>query len=464
MMSGYAKIPDLFKVLVAAVAAASICILATAPIVSSARGAAGELSAAEAIPERRAFLLKHPSRIPTFGADIAPIIFQHCTPCHRPGEVAPFPLLTYKDVFRRAKLIRLVTEGHYMPPWKPEPGYGEFLDSRRLSTNEIAAIKEWVDRGAPEGNPSDMPALPQFQSGWALGQPDLVVTMPAPYQIPADGPDVYRCFAVPLKLPQDRYFTAFDFHPSNRRIVHHAMIVEALSGAAEHRETVPGAGYPCFGDFGLLPTARVGLWTPGAVPLKEPPGVARVLKKGSDIIVQIHFHPTGKVEREQSSIGFYFSKQPPHKIPVELTLGSIDIDITAGAKAYKVTSSYVVPIDVELLAVIPHAHFLGKEIKASAVLPDGEVKPLLLIKDWDFNWQQWYRYTSPIKLPQGTRVDAQWIYDNSADNARNPAHPPRRVMWGVLSTDEMAEMKLEVVAERQSEAEQLLHGNLEVAR
>lgn len=392
----------------------------------------------------------------TFNKDVAPVIFQHCAPCHRPDQVAPFPLLSYQDVKKRARLISEVMEKRLMPPWKPESGSGDFLGVRRLTDEQVGMMKQWADAGSVEGDPRDLPLLPRFPSDWYLGQPDLVATMSEPFEVPADGPDVYRCFVLPLALPGNKYFVAFDLRPSNRRVVHHALAVEAVGGAARRLETSPGAGYPCFGGFGILPTGRVGFWTPGAVPVPEPEHVARVLKKNSDLVLQIHFHPTGKVEKEQSTVAFYFAQEPPARIPADITLGSINLDIPPGEKNYKVTDSYILPIDVEVIGIIPHAHYLGREIKAMATLPDGTVKALLWIKDWDFNWQQEYRYAAPVKLPRGTRLEMEWIYDNSADNPRNPNHPPKRVTWGEQTTDEMAELHLEVIAERPAEIRQLL--------
>jgi len=381
----------------------------------------------------------------TFAKDIAPIIFNHCSTCHRPGQVAPFPLLSYADVKKRAKLIALVTQSRTMPPWKPEPGYGDFLGARRLSDEQVAMIQRWVEEGAPEGNPRDLPPAPHFSDAWSLGKPDLVVKMPEPFTVPADGPDVYHCFVVPISAPENQDVVAYEFRPSNPLVVHHAIVVEDAYGAARRLETQPGAGYPCFGGFGFPVAGYLGIWTPGSIPHPEPEGVAKVLRKGSNLMVQVHFHPTGKTEKEQSTIALYFSKEPPRKIPEDFALGSMDIDIPAGDKHYKVADYAILPYDAVVLGIIPHAHKLCREIKAFATLPDGTQKPLLWIKDWDFNWQEQYQYARPISLPQGTRIDAEWIYDNSADNPNNPSHPPQRVTWGEQSTDEMAEMHLEVI-------------------
>jgi hypothetical protein len=392
----------------------------------------------------------------TFSRDIAPIVFNHCAVCHHPGQVAPFPLLSYEDVGKRARLIAMVTEKRYMPPWKPAPGYGEFEGARRLTDGQINTIQQWAEEGAPQGDPSDLPPVPHFSGGWYLGKPDLTLTMKKPFEVPADGPDVYHCFTLPVNLSEDKYYVAFDLHPSDPKVVHHALVVQAVHGASSQLEKIAGDGYPCFGGFGILTNGSVGFWTPGAFPVEEPPGVAKVLKKNSDLILQLHLHPSGKTEQEQSTIGFYFAKEPPSRVPVDLTLGSVDIDIPPGDKDYKVTDTSILPVDVEVLSIIPHAHLLCRQIKAWATLPDGSRKPLIWIEDWDFNWQQQYRYKNPVALPMGTRIDAEWIYDNSTSNPRNPNAPPKRVTWGEQSTDEMAELHIEVLTKSPADSLRLL--------
>jgi hypothetical protein len=384
-------------------------------------------------------------KILTFDKDIAPIIFDRCSSCHRPGQEAPFSLLSYSEVKRSARLIVQVTSSRFMPPWKPTAGYGDLVGVRRLTDEQIAVIRDWVEQGAMEGDPKDLPPVPRYSSDWALGPPDMVIKFPKPFPVPASGPDLYHCFVVPVSIPEDRYVTAFDFRPSPPNVVHHVIVVLDPFGAARRLESTPGAGYSCYGGFNFPVPGYLGIWTAGAVPKPEPPGVAKVIKKGSDLVVQMHFHPSGKAESEQPSIGLYFQKGPPKQIPFDISLGSIDIDIPPGDKDYKVTDYSYVMQDVDLIGIIPHCHKLCKEVKAYATLPEGKVIPLIWIKDWDFNWQEQYRYTKPILLPQGTRIDGEWIYDNSADNPRNPNNPPKRVTWGEGTNDEMAELHLEVI-------------------
>jgi tetratricopeptide (TPR) repeat protein len=406
------------------------------------------------------------SKTITFTKDVAPIIFHHCASCHHaassasaPADTqmhlmsmhmsnmahsASFSLLTYEDVKRMAFLIRTVTQNRSMPPWKPLPGYGQFQGKRRLTNAEIAMISKWVNEGAPEGNPKDLLPVPHF-SAWHLGHPDLIVQMRKPYKVPAKGPEFIRCFVLPAHFPNDKYMTAFEVKPSNPEAVHHAIFVEDLYGAGRRLEKSPGSGYPCSGGFGFMAPGYLGFWTHGLFPRYEPPGVAKVLKKGADFVIQVHFHPLGKPVEEQIGIGLYLIKTPPEKIPTEITVSNYNLDIPPGDKDYQLKGFSFLPQDVELLSIFPHAHRLAKEIKASATLPGGSVKPLLWINDWNPMWQEQYWYARPIKLPQGSQINMEIDYDNSESNVRNPNHPPKRITWGEHSMDEMGEIHLQVV-------------------
>jgi hypothetical protein len=360
--------------------------------------------------------------------------------------VAPFPLLTFQDVKKRAELIGLVVEKRLMPPWKAEPGFGEFTGDRRLGEREIRTIEQWIKEGAPEGRAEDLPPKPQVTDGWRLGKPDLVLKMAKPYTVPAGGPEFYRCFPVPAGLAQDQYVVGLEYRPSNRRLIHHAIITQDLYHAGRLLEKEPGEGYPCSGGFGFPAQGIFSFWTPGTVPSREPQGVASLWKKGADLVVQGHFCPSGRVEQEQGSIGVYFAKTPPHKISRDFGVTTYDIDIPAGEANHKVTSFAYLLADSEVLSIFAHAHFLAKQVKATATLPSGHIQPLLWISNWDFRWQEQYWYKSPLLLPQGTRIDMEFTFDNSAGNPANPNHPLKRVTWGEKSTDEMAEIHLQVVA------------------
>jgi hypothetical protein len=393
----------------------------------------------------------------TFTETIAPILYENCVTCHRPGEAAPFSLITYDDARKRGALLATVTQSRYMPPWHAEHGFGEFAGERRLSDNQIAAIADWVKQGMPEGDRSRLPPLPQFADGWQLGKPDLVLTMPAAYDVPASGPDIYRNFALPTGLTEDKYIRAVEFRPSARKAVHHALFAYIPGGSKKELDGKDGK--PGFGGMNGL-GAGIGLqqgngslggWAVGAMPAFMPEGQATLLPKGADFVLQMHFHPVGKAETERSIIGLYFADKAPNQnlfgigIPSVFGIGS-GLNIPPGDSSYTIRDSTTLPADMRVLGVNAHAHYLGKEMKATATLPDGSTRPLLWIKDWDFNWQEQYTYKQPFTLPKGTRVDVAISYDNSAANPRNPSNPPQRVMWGEQSLDEMGGIGLMAVA------------------
>ncbi len=390
--------------------------------------------------------------MPTFSRDVAPILYQNCTTCHRTDQVAPFPLVTYGDARKRAGQIAAVVDSRYMPPWKAEPGYGDFHGARRLPAAQIATLDRWASAGAPEGDPSALPPLPRFPVGWQLGTPDLIVKMPKPFVVPADGPDVQQCFVVPVSVPKDEYVVAYEFRPSDARVVHHALFYTDGSGVARQKQAASEAdghtvGYASFGGPGFLPTSVLGAWVPGTTPLPLPDGIAKLLPQDNDIVIQTHFHPTGKAETEQSSLGIYFAKTPPRKLVSGILTADFAMNIPPGAKSYVARDSFVVPIAVEAISIQPHAHLLCRDMKVTATLPDGTTRPMIWIKDWDWNWQGAYQYAQPVHLPAGTRLDMAYTYDNSADNLHNPNSPPKWVRFGEQTRDEMALCGLEVVAD-----------------
>ncbi len=373
---------------------------------------------------------------PTYNRDIAPILYQNCAMCHRPGEVAPFSLLTYQDTAKRAALIAAITKARVMPPWKPKPGYGDFRDARRLTDDQIALIQKWAGNGAPEGDPATKPKPPVFTNGWQIGQPDKIVTIPAKFAVPADSPDQYRCFVIPMDLDKDVYVSAIEFRPDDRRTVHHALVF--TDPRHEGRRLAEGSadgGYTCFGGPGFA-GGSIGGWAPGFVANKPVAGYATPLPKGTDLVIQIHYHPSGKPEQDQSSLGLFYGDPPTHG-RTAVIISNRQIDIAPGDSHYIVKAEITTPSDAELIRVTPHAHYLCKEMKIDAHLPDGSVTPLIWIRDWDFNWQSAYTYASPIKLPKGTRVEMEYTYDNSEGNPRNPSHPPIRVTYGEQTADEM---------------------------
>ena len=400
----------------------------------------------------------HPAGTLTFNKDIAPIIFRNCAPCHRPGQAAPFDLLSYADVRKRTKLITDVTGRRYMPPWLPEEGYGDFADQRRLSTDEIGMLKQWAAEGRAEGQSAELPPLPKWPAGWELGQPDLIVMLPAPYNLGPDGKDVYRNFVVPISTAARRFVRAVEFHPGNHKVVHHAFIEVDPTRQAGHfvdQGTPPGFDGMQLPDSVQMPSGQMLGWQPGKPPFKAPDGLAWALEPNSDLVLQMHLHPSGKPETVQPAMGFYFTDKAPTNTPFRINLMRYLIDIPAGAKDYAIENRFVLPVDVSVLRINPHTHYLGKELQGYAILPDGTKKWLLLIRSWDFNWQGDYRYREPVFLPKGSTLVMHYTYDNSAENVHNPSQPPKRVKFGLQTTDEMAELWFQVLARDASERERL---------
>jgi mono/diheme cytochrome c family protein len=382
----------------------------------------------------------------TFNKHIAPIIYNNCASCHRPGEAAPFSLLSYQDVEKRGKTIAAVTAAKFMPPWKAEPGSYPFMDERRLKDSEIALIQQWVKQGMPEGKASDAPAAPKFTSGWMLGEPDLVIEMPAAYHVPADGPDIYRNIAVPLGLTEDKWITAIDMKPTARATVHHVLYFTDPGGKAHVRQQGEEPGYSGMRPGGAN-VQQIGGWAVGAQPHMLPEGLAIPVAKGSDFVIQYHFHPNGKPASEKSLIGFYFAKAAPKRTLISVMLPPTyslfsGLDIPAGEKDFVIRDSYTLPAAIDAVSIGAHAHYIGKQLKMTATLPNGEVKTLLSITNWDFAWQDRYFFQDFVTLPKGTRLDAEVHWDNSASNPRNVSSPPIRVQWGEQSKDEMGSVTL----------------------
>ena len=387
----------------------------------------------------------------TFTKHVAPILWRNCVSCHRPGQIGPFSLLTYKDAAKRAAFLCDVAVSGRMPPWKPHAGVGVFLDPLRLSVTETETLERWAETGRKPGNPADLPPLPQFNDGWQLGEPDIILTMPTPYQIPAEGPDIYRSFSLPYPLGQDVTINGVEFRPGNRRVVHHSRIHVDETGDASRRERDdPEPGFVGWtgtdGRFDL-PYPGLGAWTPGMTARFAPDGVGRLIRCGSDVVLQIHYHPTGKPETDKSSIGLFIAKKPATKTMAGYTLCTDRLDIPPGEKRHKVILSTKIKADIHLYTVVPHAHHLCREFRLAATLPDGTTQPLLWITDWDMDWQDQYRYARSVRLPRGAIVTLAAYFDNSEDNPRNPNKPSRRVRYGVETKDEMCACHLEFLCD-----------------
>jgi len=395
----------------------------------------------------------------TFNRDVAPIMYEQCATCHRPANPAdttrtdagdpiciagaPFSLIDYRDVRSHAEDIVTATSRRLMPPWLPEQGYGDFANERRLSVEQIEAIKQWVAGGAVEGDPADKPALPSWPEGWQLGKPDLVVTMAEPYVLAPSAGDVFRTFVFPVPVSQTRYVRAIEFQTSNPRVLHHASIAVDRGRVGRRLDrNDPGPGFAAMPDDEVQ---NVFGWSPGKAPFMEPADRAWTLGAGSDLVAQLHMLPSGSPETVRPSIGLFFADRPPTHEPIAIALQSKAIDIPPGVSDYAIEDRYVLPVAVDLVSVYPHAHYLAKEMKATATLPEGTERPLLWIKAWNFNWQDKYQYRVPVSLPAGTTLAMRFTYDNSDGNPHNRQRPARRILWGPKSSDEMGALWLEVI-------------------
>lgn len=372
----------------------------------------------------------------SFNREIAPILYAQCTECHRSGEVAPFELLAYADAAKRADFLAEIVKTRRMPPWKAEPNVGHFLGERILHDREIELIQQWADAGAPEGPVEDLPAIPSFTEGWQLGEPDLVVQMAEPYELPASGPDQNRFFVIPIDIPEDKYVVGVEFRAGNPRIVHHAVLYLDRSGYARKRDAeTPEPGFEGFIAAGIR-DGVLGFWAPGYTPRFYPKGVGQKLLTKTDLAMQLHYHPSGKEESDQSMVGIHFADRPIEKKVGGLALINFDVDIPAGESQHEMAYSFTTPVGLELIDVTPHMHMVGTKMTLKATTPDGTEIPLIQ-SNWDFNWQDVYRFRDIVRIPAGTRFDLRAIFDNSDANPSNPNSPPRRIAFGEETSDEM---------------------------
>ena len=406
---------------------------------------AGACHAVEALPEAV-----------TFNEHIAPILHGKCAGCHRAGEIAPFSLLTYADAKKRAKQLAEITTERTMPPWHADKDNPPFHNDRTLDDRQIALLTAWHRGGAVEGDPAKAPVPPKFTEGWAMGTPDFEVKMPEAYEIEAEGRDEYRNFVLPLNFGEDKWISAIELRPSATEVIHHVLIFLDTDGSAlrrDERDAKPG--YRGFNSFGQTYVAG---WAPGAGPLELPKDLAWRFPKGANLVLQTHISPNGKPAKEATTIGLRLAKEAPEHTYTTVQLppqfGILNgIHIPPGEKNYTVRDSFTLPIDCEAFAVAAHAHHLGKRMTMTATLPDGTTRNLLKVTDWDFAWQEQYLYRERIALPKGTKLETEVVWDNSAENPRNPSKPPVPIGWGIASADEMGSVTVGVVAKKNEDIE-----------
>lgn len=384
----------------------------------------------------------------TFSEHIAPIVYGKCTRCHRPGEVAPFSLLDYASTKKKARTIQRAVNDKFMPPWHPEEGWGEFRGNLSLSEKQIELINQWVKDGTPEGDPAKAPKVPEFPEGWSLGEPDLIVEMDEAFEVYAEGKDIYRYFNLPLNLDEDQWVTAVEVRPSARSVVHHVLFFLDDTGTTRKMDAAdPRPGFKkSFRKKGSL-----GGWAVGGTPLELSEGFAMPLPKGSDLVLQTHFHPSGKAEKEKTRVGIYFAKKAPEK---ELVTFQVPPDYGAGSgfsmppneSEYVVKDHMTVPEDMDLVTIWAHAHQVCDSIQGMLTLPDGTKQKLFRIGEWQFDWQGQYAFKEPLRLKKGTKIETTIVYNNSESNPANPFSPPRRIFWGEESNDEMGSLIFQCVA------------------
>ncbi len=401
----------------------------------------------------------------TYYRDVQPILQENCQSCHRPGEVGPFSLTNYKQAVNWAGDVKEYTQSRRMPPWKPVAGAG-FHNERKLTEKQIATLTAWVDGGTPEGDPQDAPPAKEFPDGWQLGKPDLVLTMSDDFQLGPTGPDVFRCMVLPTGLTEDKYVTAIEMKPGNPRILHHTLIFIDAQGRARELEKKEqarpkkegsldgGCGYSAgMGGVGFRADGGLRGWAPGVLPLPTPEGAGYFLPRNSDLVLQMHYHRNGRLEKDRSTVGLHFAKKPVRKRVRSVVLAGGDqlaflLRIPKNDPAFAIKGTMWAAQDFDLHDVLPHMHMVGKKIQVTMTPPDGEPQTLIAIDDWDYNWQEVYVFKQPIHVKAGTRFDVQAIYDNSSGNPNNPNNPPQVVTFGEQTTNEMCFVFLSATSDR----------------
>ena len=363
---------------------------------------------------------------PTFSKDIAPILAKNCMSCHRPGEIAPMSFMSYKEVRPWAKSIREKVVNREMPPWHADPAHGEWTNDRRLSQKDIDAIRAWVDGGAPEGDPKDLPQAPKFATGWQIGEPDVVFQMPEEFTVPAEGAVPYMYFTVPTNFKEDRYIAAMEARAGDLSVVHHIVIY--VRDPKETKEARPKRQ-----DIG---TGLLGALSPGMTPFIAQSGTAKLIKAGSNLVFQMHYTPSGKATKDRSMVGLKFAKNQIDKVITTTASWDARFTIPPNVENYEVKASWVADEDVTIWSLMPHMHLRGKDYLYRATYPDGRSEILLSVPNYDFGWQVYYYPKNPIRIPKGTKIETIAHYDNSTKNPQNP-DPSKSVRFGEQTWEEM---------------------------
>jgi Flp pilus assembly protein TadD len=397
------------------------------------------------------------ARAPDFSREVAPIVLAHCAPCHRPGEVAPFSLLTYADAKAHADAIADATLAGQMPPWLPEPTEFAIAGDRRLRADHVEVIQRWVAAGAPEGDPALLPPAPTFPDGWQLGAPDLVVRPAKAFRVEPGGDDLYRNLVAPSPITSPVFVRAVEVRTHGAPI-HHAVVRVDRTSASRRRDGEDGRpGFEGMASGSIQdPDGQFLGWAPGRGPIVVPEGMPWRLERGADLVIEVHVVSSPEAAAIQPSVALYFSPVPPVRTPVVVKMGSKQIDLPPGVHDQLVADRYRLPVAVDLVSVYPHAHYLARDMRITMTPPGGAPRTILHIPEWDFHWQQDYRFVSPIPMPAGTEIAMLYTFDNTASNPHNPRRPPVRVRAGPRAVDEMAELGLQLVTASAADARLLV--------
>jgi len=390
----------------------------------------------------------HAAGTPTFSRDVALVLYKHCASCHRPGDIAPMPLLTYEQARPWAKSIREKVALGQMPPWHAAEPIGTFSNDRRLTAAEKETLIQWATNGAPQGNPKDLPPAPSFTDGWEIGKPDIILSMAKTFAVPASGTIDYQYFTVPTDFTEDKWVQAIEVRPGARSVVHHVLVfcrepdgqprpsafvqVPPKSAAAGAVAGVPARSSPRpSGGPGTL----IATTAPGTNALTFDPGSAMRIKAGSTLVFQIHYTANGKPTEDKSSVGMIFASKPQREIRNSAFV-NVFLKIPPGVANQDVDSEIEFQQDAHITALFPHTHLRGKSWEYRLVYPDGRSEVVLSVPKYDFNWQTYYVFSKPLAVPKGSRLEAAAHYDNSADNPWNP-DPKVEVHWGEQTWQEM---------------------------
>jgi hypothetical protein len=395
---------------------------------------------------------------PTFTRDVAPILYARCVRCHRPGEIGPMALTTYKQARPYAKAIRDEILARTMPPWKADPQFGQFANDDRLTEAEVATLVRWVEGGATEGPAAALPPLPRFVDGWNIGKPDLEIALPQPVAVPRSGTLDNQYFTVPTGLTEDRWVSAIEIRPGNRRVLHHATVFLVGGGGddgppgvpcrdAKWAEQVIARARERARRGGLFAREYLYSWTPGSSPFAAPPGGARRIPAGAQIVFEMHYAPNGQATEDRTRIGLVFQRAPVVARVRTVTVTQQALEIPPGEPNYAASACYYFARPEQLLALKPHMHLRGRDMRFTVAWPDGRREVVLFVPRWDFDWQLTYVLRKPLALEPGARVEIEAHFDNSAKNPRNP-DPTRTVVWDELSTGEMLAGMLTLAEDR----------------